>query len=133
MDGRPRSDRNPNDPGVAVYFSYAGKATVFACDTFHAAADNIAAIAAHVEALRSIDRYGVGNIEQALAGYRALPSSAGSWFVVLEFNDPPKVWETIEARYKSLARVHHPDVGGAAETMAKINAAYDTAREEFGK
>lgn len=134
MDGRPRSDQNPGDPGAAVYFAYAGKATVFACDTYHAVADNIAAIAAHCEALRAIDRYGVGNIEQALAGYRALPASAGSWFIVLEFNDPPKVWAVVEARYKSLARVHHPDVaGGNTETMAKINAAYDTARQEFGK
>lgn len=41
--------------------------------------------------------------------------------------------DVIEARYLSLAKQHHPDKGGNPETMAKINAAYDTAREEFGK
>lgn len=134
LDGLPRSGQaEPDDPGAAVYFTLKGKPRCLACDAWDRAADNVAAIAQHIDALRRIDRYGVGTMEQAFAGYQALPSAAGSWFVVLEFKEPPKVWDMIEARYKSLARVHHPDVGGNVDTMAKINAAYDTARAEFGK
>src|SRR5262249_46259283 len=74
LDGRPRSEGEPTDPGVALYFSFNGKATVFACDRFDRVADNIAAIAGHIDALRRVERYGVGTIEQALAGYKALPA-----------------------------------------------------------
>lgn len=121
------------DPGVAVYFKLKGKPRVLACDKWHSAAENMAAIAGHIEAIRAVDRYGVGTLDQAFAGYQALPQTAASWFTVLEFSEPPREWAVIESRFKSLARVHHPDVGGNPETMAKINAAYDTARSEFGK
>lgn len=122
-----------SDPGVAVYFYLKGKPRVLACDKWVSAAENMAAIAGHIEAIRAVDRYGVGTLEQAFAGYAALPATAGSWYVVLEFAEPPKDWNQIEERVKTLRKRHHPDVGGNVETMAKINAAYDTARLEFGK
>lgn len=134
LDGLPRSNQpEPSDSGAAVYFTLKGKPRCLACDTWDRVADNVAAIAQHIDALRRIDRYGVGTMEQAFAGYAALPAQAASWFTVLEFDTPPREWAVIELRYKSLARVHHPDAGGNTETMAKINTAYDTAREEFGK
>ncbi len=134
LDGLPRSGQpEPTDPGAAVYFTLKGKPRCLACDTWDRAADNVAAIAQHIDALRRIDRYGVGTMEQAFAGYAALPSAAGSWFVVLEFDKPPTSWEVVEARYMELAKKHHPDAGGSVDTMAKINAARDTAREEFGR
>lgn len=134
-DGLPYSNQPKviTDPGVAVYFKMKGKPRVLACDKWDSAADNMAAIAGHISAIRTVDRYGVGTLEQAFAGYAALPAQAASWFTVLEFADPPKTWEVIESRFKSLARIHHPDAGGNSETMGKINAAYDTAREEFGR
>lgn len=122
-----------SDPGIAVYFKLKGKPRVLACDKWISAAENMAAIAGHIEAIRAQDRYGVGNLEQAFAGYTALPAQAASWFTVLEFAEPPKEWGVIEERVKRLRMLHHPDRGGNSETMAKINAAYDTAREEFGK
>ena len=77
LDGSPRSDEEPRDPGAAVYFRFKGKAQVLACDKWNRVADNIAAMAAHIDALRRVDRYGVGTIEQALAGYKALPADTG--------------------------------------------------------
>lgn len=121
------------DPGIAVYFKLKGKPRVLACDKWASAAENMAAIAGHIEAIRAVDRYGVGTLDQAFAGYQALPSAAGSWFVVLEFAEPPKEWGVIEERVKRLRLLHHPDRGGNPDTMAKINAAFDTARSEFGK
>ena len=51
-DGTPRSDgREPDDPGVAVYFKLHDKERVLACDKWDRVADNIAAIAAHIDAI----------------------------------------------------------------------------------
>lgn len=133
QDGLPMAQQAAqlSDPGIAVYFKLKGKPRVLACDRWFSAAENMAAIAGHIEAIRAVDRYGVGTLEQAFAGYTALPQQAASWFVVLEFDSPPTSWAAVEARHRELAQKHHPDRGGNAETMAKINAARDTARKEL--
>jgi hypothetical protein len=61
-----------------VYFKLHGKDRVLACDKWDRVADNIAAIAAHIDAIRRQDRYGVGTIDQAFAGYSALPPPGGT-------------------------------------------------------
>ena len=67
LDGLPRSDQaTPADPGVAVYFELDGKTIVLACDKWNRVADNIYAIAKHVDALRGQDRWGVGTVEAGL-------------------------------------------------------------------
>jgi len=133
LDGRPRSEGEPSDPGVALYFSFKGKATVFACDRFDRVADNIAAIAAHVDALRRVDRYGVGTIEQALAGYKALPAdTAANWRAVFGFPiDSRPSLDQVDAAYKAAARQHHPDFGGTDIEMAHVNRARDYALMEL--
>jgi hypothetical protein len=133
MSGRPRGDENPSDPGVAVYFRYKKKPTVLACDTYYRVADNIAAIAAHLEALRAIERYGVGTIEQALAGYKALPAdTAADWRSVFGFakGSRPTIDE-VDSAYKAAARQRHPDVGGSEIEMAHLNRARDYALDEL--
>lgn len=132
LDGRPRSDENPADPGAAIYFSFRGKATVLACDTYTDVADNIAALAAHLDALRAIERYGVGTIEQALAGYRALPAdTAADWRAVFGFpaNSTPTL-DQIDHAFKDAAKQRHPDVGGTEIEMSHLNRARDYALTE---
>lgn len=133
LDGRPRSDENPRDPGAAIYFRFKGRATVLAADRYLRVADNIAAIAGHIEALRRVERYGVGTIEQALAGYKALPAdSAADWRTVFGFpktERPPM--EFVERRFRELARTAHPDAGGTDEGMAHLNRARDFALDEL--
>ncbi len=133
LDGRPRSDEQPSDPGAAVYFSFRGKATVLACDHYTSVAGNIAAIAAHIEALRRIERYGVGTIEQALAGYKALPAdSAANWRAVFGFPaDSAPTLDQVDSAYKAAARERHPDLGGTDMEMAHINRARDYALLEL--
>src|SRR6185437_12281199 len=59
QDGLPRSNRRePNDPGVAVYFQLNGKPYCLPCDRYDRVADNIAAVAHHIDATRAIERYG---------------------------------------------------------------------------
>jgi hypothetical protein len=133
LRGIPRGDERPSDPGVAVYFSFRGKATVFACDRYTTVAGNIAAIAAHVEALRRIERYGVGNMEQALGGYKALPAdTAANWRAVFGFSaDSSPTLDQVDRAYKTAAKTKHPDRGGTDIEMAHINRARDYALMEL--
>jgi hypothetical protein len=135
MDGRPRSDERPKDPGAAVYFSFRGKATVLACDRYVDVAQNVAAIAAHVEALRGMDRWGVGTVEQALAGYKALPAdTAADWRAVFGYKPGERTTvEDLKSRFKLMARDRHPDrLNDDGSAMAHLNRARDYAIAELG-
>jgi hypothetical protein len=116
------------DPGVAVYFTLKGKPTVLACDRWNSVADNMAAIAGHIDSIRASERYGVGTMEQAFAGYAALPASPHDWWIVLGVTQDATSAQVDDA-YRRLARASHPDHGGSHDQMARINAARDEARK----
>lgn len=119
----------PQDPGAAVYFRLKGRARSLACDKWDRVADNIAAIAEHIEALRAVERYGVGSIEQAFAGYAALTSGKRSWWEVLGFKGPDGVTrEAVEDTYRRLAKERHPDTpGGTHDAFTELGEAKDSA------
>jgi hypothetical protein len=133
LDGLPRSDqRAPEDPGAAVYFRLKGQPRVLACDRWTRVADNIAAVAAHIEAIRAVDRYGVGSLEQAFAGYVTLPEAATDWWVILGVS-PNATWEDANAAFLRLAQAAHPDKqGGSHEQMARLSEAREKARSRVG-
>ena len=133
LDGMPRSGQaEPRDPGAAVYFELSKKPTVLACDRWDRVADNIAAIAQHIDALRRMDRYGVGSLAQAFAGYTALPQQTEQgWWEIFGLTAEAKL-EEVEEAYRRLARIAHPDAGGAHEAMARLNTARDAARQALG-
>jgi hypothetical protein len=141
-DGIPYSNwRQPEDPGVAVYFSLraAGEPLgtsrryyAIACDHYRKIEENLRAIAATIEAMRTIHRHGATQLlEQAMSGFAAIPPSAdpSSWWAVLGFNSRPPL-DAAEQRYRELVKRHHPDVGGSAPRMAEINMAIEVARAE---
>lgn len=132
LDGQPRSDRrDPGDPGVALYFKLKGKDTVLACDRWYRVADNIIAIAKHIEAIRGMERWGVGSVEQVFTGYQALPAPE-QWWQVLGVS-PVATREDIDTAYRRLAAAAHPDrQGGSNAAMARLNAARDAGRAERG-
>lgn len=135
LDGGMRSDRRaPDDPGVAVYFKLEDKDRVLACDKWDQVAGNLAAIAAHIDAIRRQDRYGVGTLDQAFAGYDALPAPGSTparhWSKVLEVV-PDAALIDCEAAYKRLARERHPDTpNGSTYAMSELNVAIAEARKE---
>ena len=74
MDGRPRADGGePTDPGVCVYFQLKGNPVSIPCDSFSTVAQNILAIANHIDAARRIESYGVGTAAETLQAFTALP------------------------------------------------------------
>ena len=136
-DGTPWSGlKDPEDPGVAVYWKRQGKDQVMATDTYDRVADNLAAIAASLEAIRAIERHGGSQImDRAFLGFTALPAPE-QWRDVLEMpQDAPThktVREVARDHYMRLAKKHHPDNGGNAEQMARINRAWSDAQRELG-
>lgn len=42
-------------------------------------------------------------------------------------------WHEVGARYRALAKKHHPDRAGSATEFARISSAYDVLKKHFGK
>lgn len=138
MDGTPYLNRGmPADPGACLYFQLKGEPYALACDTFTDLAQNIAALAGHIEATRRITRYGVATASETLRAFHALPPP-----IITE--PPPKPWHEvfgvvpgvvdasdIEALYRTKARKAHPDAGGSEAAMAELNRARDAALKEL--
>lgn len=124
LDGQPRGGQaQPTDPGVALYFQLDGEDRCLACDKWNRVEDNVAALAAHIGALRGVDRWGVGTMAQAFRGYAALPPPAEDWRAVLGLPAGETTKAEIDTAYRALARKHHPDFGGDSVLMARINRA----------
>ena len=79
--------------------------------------------------MRGMERWGVGSVEQAFAGYQALPpQQEKKWWDVLGVS-PGATEDEVREAYVKLARQHHPDNGGSDEQMTIINAAYEQAKQ----
>jgi hypothetical protein len=130
-DGRFRRDRGaPSDPSVAFYFELDGKPHVLACDRWDTVPDNIAAIAAHIEALRGQERWGVADLVQAFAGHAALPAPE-QWWQVLGVKPSASPAE-IDAAWREKMHSAHPDRGGSTDAAARLNGARDQGRRANG-
>ncbi len=98
-------------------------------------ADNLCAIGHHVAAVRGQDRWGVGDIAAAFAGYKALPAMGASkpWWQILGFSEPPAVYEIVKVRWAVRIRECHPDRGSSGDPnkAAEMNAALDEAKRYY--
>jgi hypothetical protein len=131
-DGLPFADaREPQDPGVAVYFTHGKRQLVIACDSYRYVKANLRAVGATVEALRTIQRHGATSLlERAFTGFTALPPKGMTerpWYEVLGVAEVAP-FEDVKAAYRRLAAQHHPDRGGDADKMAQVNRAYEAAQ-----
>jgi hypothetical protein len=137
LDGLPRSDREPSDPGVAVYWKpkeNAPSMKVIAIDRYDRVADNLAAIAATLEAMRTVERHGGAEVmERQFLGFAALPEKAAQpWREVLGIA-PEQVptADLVQSRFRALVKLHHPDTGGKEEDFQRIVQAKDAALMEL--
>lgn len=143
MDGRPRRDRQPDSPAVAVYFARKGSQLCIPCDKFNTARDNLRAVGLTLENIRQMERYGTSRIlEAALSGFKALPSgSTGTadfyesspasgprpWYDVLQVSQSADE-EIVRAAWRRLTARYHPDAGTSADPAKyqEVQEAYNT-------
>ena len=135
LDGLPRSDQpEPSDSGVAVYWETKKGNRVIAIDQYFRVADNLAAIAATLDAMRAIERHGGAEIlNRVFTGFTALPApvASRSWREVLFHGDAPPTEESITRAWRIASSRAHPDKpGGSHSAMQAVNAARDQAMKE---
>lgn len=133
LDGLPRSgQRDPGDPGVAVYWTDAAMPNnpprCMAIDRYDRVADNLAAVAATLDAMRAIERHGGAEIlNRAFTGFTALAAPEGShWSEVLGVQRDARPAE-VEAAYRRRRSEVHPDRGGAPGEFDAVQRAWEQA------
>lgn len=129
-DGLPyASEREPEDAGAAIYFSYKKQSMCFACDRYKTVKENLTAIGKTIEALRGMERWGASDMmERAFSGFKALTTGKDWWDVLQVRRDATK--DVIEANFRRLLRDRHPDAGGSHEAMTELNVARQQALQE---
>lgn len=130
-DGIPYAKQTtPTDAGAAVWFTLDGEERVLACDRWDRVEHNLRAIALHIDAMRGQGRWGVGSLEQAFAGFKALPAKSENWWDILECL-PGATIEIVKAQHRRLSLDHHPDRGGDVDRFHEITRARDEALESL--
>jgi hypothetical protein len=138
VDGFPYSSQpEPQDNGVAVYFTLDNKDYCLPCDKWDRIADNIAAIAAHLGAMRGQERWGVGQVQDIYTGYAQLPESIivphyRQWWEILDI-DMHASWEAIKEAYRKKVKATHPDSGGTTEAFQELQRAFNDAKTDHNK
>lgn len=118
LDGWPYAHARPEHPGVIVSFDSKHGPLRYGTDAFPDWQENVRAIALGLEALRKVDRYGIGKRGEQYAGWKQLES--GSQRLV------ERGVELIEAAggERQALKRHHPDAeGGSAEDFRAVQAA----------
>jgi hypothetical protein len=124
--------QRPDDPGVAVWFTWDGMGLCIAVDRYLTVEANLQAIHHIIEARRVELRHGtLALVRATFHGFKALPAPKGShWSEVLSLPKDAKLAD-VKAAYRRLSSIHHPDKPtGSSEKMAELNAAYDAALQE---
>lgn len=137
-DGLPlASEKEPTDPGVAVYWVVSNEPFAVACDQWEKVRENMRAVCVALNAMSQLESSGASQItRRACLGFKALPA-------VIDFDwraylgrpgwEPASMADIAEA-YRQRVRFCHPDLnGGIQEPMIALNRANDMAVAEFKK
>ncbi len=122
------------DPGIALQLAHRGQPLTFYADRFLEPHHNLRAIGLTLESLRAIERYGGGQVLEAMmTGLGQLPPPNGHaphWDLLgLQPGASP---DAIEAAFRAKAKTAHPDKGGSAEAFRMLNEARLAALAEIG-
>lgn len=149
LDGTPYGNQgNPVDPGVAVYFELNKQPHCLSCDAWDRAADNLAAIAKHVEAMRGQLRWGVADVASMFSGFKALPGAIitpapmtiqeAEQFICGAIGgrhessrlliDP----EAFKYAYRAAAMRLHPDTGEGGNAWNELQRAAEVLKQHHG-
>jgi hypothetical protein len=117
IDGFPYADARPSHPGVIVSFDSKHGPLRYGTDAFSHWQENVRAIALGLEALRKVDRYGIGKRGEQYVGWRQL--SAGD-------SDLEQRGREIIADHggeTAALKATHPDRGGSPDDFRAVQAA----------
>jgi len=125
---------------VEILFDRRGKRYVFRCSNYERHLDNYRAAQLSISYLyRALESYGVTNEESLFdrvfsnffLGFEATPddsvlmlSDGNVWYEILGVKPEASKSDIMNA-YKSMAKIHHPDVGGTKESFVKLRKAYE--------
>lgn len=133
-DGMVRAHVRPGFPGVRISFgSHYGPLT-YATDTFDDWQANVRAIALGLEALRTVDRYGISKTGEQYVGWRAITNSNAESMTVEQAAlyladaaglpvDLPVNPEQVKRAFLKAAKDMHPDRGGDGERFRRLTEA----------
>ncbi len=122
----------PEDCGVVAYFNWNQKQLAVPCDRWSSVEANVQAIALTIEAMRGMERWGAKHmIEAMFTGFKLLPSSNKKWNEVLGVSEHESS-QIIVTRYRTLAKMCHPDAGGKREAWDELEQAYSDFKKERG-
>jgi hypothetical protein len=147
LDGMLRADARPRSPAIVLSFDSRHGPLSYPCDRYDDWQDNLRAIALSLEALRSVDRYGVTRRAEQYKGWTALPppaathafpsaADAATLLVRVGGGDHPTVLRNrnyMEEVYRRACAATHPDhYPEHAETFKQVQAAKDRLDKHFG-
>lgn len=124
--GRVLATQKPKPlPMALLVLLIGGKRHSFPSSSYDSLAGNLAAVAAHLNAVRGIERWGVGTVEQMMEGFKELPPKGDvpHWAEVLGVAR----WDTdeyVRMRWQELVLENHPDKGGNRERFDEIQQAW---------
>ncbi len=133
LDGMPRVGFDADDVedvGAAVYFEREETPYCIPADGWDRLEDNLQAIAMTLEAIRALRRFATDDVVQAaLKGFQIAPPAddAASWWNILGLGYDASLTEA-ERAYRRMVMYAHPDKGGSADAMQRLNNAIAQAR-----
>ena len=116
IDGWPYADARPTHPGVVISFDSKHGPLRYGTDAFPHWQENVRAVALGLEALRKVDRYGIGKRGEQYQGWRQL--SAGDSDLMQRGRELIAEHGAETAALKAT----HPDLGGDAEDFRAVQA-----------
>lgn len=127
--------QRPQDPGVAVWFSWDALQVCIPVDRYRKVEANLQAIHHILEARRTELRHGgLAIVRATFTGFKALPDPGKrGWREVFNLGDDERASiDEVRFRYRRMAATAHPDRGGSDDDMATLNLAMKQAEEALG-
>ncbi|WP_136064103.1 J domain-containing protein [Modicisalibacter radicis] len=125
--------REPSDPGVAVYFELDGQHQCVPCDVYTRIADNLAAVADCIESLRTLERHDAGLMRAAFTGFAQLasPEAMGRPHCRSVLDTESSDLDEVRQAYRRAQRSTHPDRGGSTDDFHLVQEAWRQAQQEL--
>jgi hypothetical protein len=118
LDGWPRAEARPSHPGVVISFESKHGPLRYGTDAFPHWQENVRAIALGLEALRKVERYGIGKRGEQYQGWRQLGDGSEG----MSTRDAEALLEGYGGE-KAALKAAHPDTGGSDEDFAEVQRA----------